>query len=126
MEAQFSVYYQIAAAWLYGSDQGWAIYDHLDDPAVHDLCDKVMVESEELSSMIETGVAATWQDGTKEELWLITPLWEGERQPSYEGVKSKVQSVASGVLGAQRTEEIADWIKTADKSSMAELYRLLA
>jgi 2-methylcitrate dehydratase PrpD len=126
VDAQFSAYFQTAASWLYGSNQGWAVYDHLNDPAIHDLCEKIVVQSKELPSMVWTSLEATWEDGSKKELFLECPLWEGDRMPSYEGVKQKFVSNTSGVLGQKRTEQVAEWIKSSEKDTMGDFFDLLA
>ena len=102
VDAQFSVYFQTAASWLYGSNQGWSVYDRMEDPAISDLCEKIVVDSKDLPSMVYTTIEATWEDGAKEEFVLESPLWEGDRMPSYEGVKQKFVSNVSGVLGRER------------------------
>ena len=126
VDAQFSAYFQTAASWLYGSNQGWAVYDHLKTPAIHDLCEKIVVESRELPSMVWTSIEATWEDGSKKELILECPLWEGDRMPSYVGVKQKFVSNTSGVLGREGTEKVAEWIKSSDKETMGEFFRIVA
>ena len=48
VDAQFSAYYQTAATWLYGDQQGWSIYNHLHESAVQELCGKITIESKVL------------------------------------------------------------------------------
>ena len=126
VDAQFSAYFQTAASWLYSSNQGWAVYDRLNDPVIHDLCEKIAVESKELPSMTWTSIEATWEDGSKDELVLEYPLWESDRMPSYEGVKQKFVSNTSGVLGQEGTEQVAQWIKSSDNETMVDFFQSLA
>lgn len=124
VEAQFSVYYQTAASWLYGSSQGWSVYDRLNDPAIHELCEKVIVVSTSLPSMIYTTMEATWEDGSKQERILEGPLWEGDRMPAYESVKRKFISNASDVLGQKKSEQLADYVKSAEAEPVKRFFEL--
>jgi 2-methylaconitate cis-trans-isomerase PrpF/2-methylcitrate dehydratase PrpD len=126
VEAQFSVYYQTAASWLCGSTLGWSVYDHLDDPKIHELCEKVIVEPQDLPSMVYTTMEATWEDGTKEERILVGPQWEGDRMPSYEGIKQKFVGNVSDVLGGKRTEQLAGYIKSSEAEPMDKFFELLS
>jgi hypothetical protein len=126
VDAQFSVYFQTAASWLYGSNQGWSVYDRMKDPAIHDLCEKIVVESKDLPSMVYTPIEATWEDGSKKELVLEFPLWEGDRMPSYEDVKQKFVSNVSEVLGQDRMGQVTGWIKSSDAEPMGKFFELLA
>ena len=124
VEAQFSVYYQTAASWLYGSSLGWSVYDRLNDPKIHELCEKVIVDSQDLPSMVYTTMEATWEDGTTDERLLEGPLWESDRMPSYEGVKQKFVSNVSEVLGQRKTDQLASYIKSSGAAPMDKFFEL--
>ena len=126
VDAQFSVYFQTAASWLYGSEQSWAIYNHIGDPVVDNLCEKISVESKSLPTILATSVEVTWQDGTTQKLSLESPLWEDDRPPSFEDVHNKFSGLVADVLGNEKTEQISKWIESADRAPSSDLLQLLA
>ncbi|KAF5671386.1 cutinase transcription factor 1 [Fusarium denticulatum] len=110
VDAQFSAYYQTAASWLYGDAQGWAIYDHLNDPAVHSLCDKITIEGKRLPNDLITTMIVTARGGITQEMTLERPKWqEPERPPQNAEVMQKFRSLAILVLGNKKTEKELEW-----------------
>ncbi|KAF4974854.1 hypothetical protein FZEAL_8315 [Fusarium zealandicum] len=120
-------FYQAAASWLYGDDQGWAIYDHIHDPAVHELCDKITIESKEMSDDLITTMIVTYQDGQTREMTLEKPKWqEPERPPHNEEVAQRFKSLAVPVLGDQKADEVIRFATGSLDAPMTGLMNLLA
>jgi 2-methylcitrate dehydratase PrpD len=125
VDAQFSVYYQTAASWLHGSDQGWSIYDRLGDAAVHELCSKIVVEKKDMPNQLSASMSVTWQDGHKKSEYLEFALWEPEREPQDEEVQKKFRLVARGVLGEKRAGAVIHWVMGSMSAPVAGLVELL-
>jgi 2-methylcitrate dehydratase PrpD len=127
VDAQFSIYYQVAAAWLYGSNQGWSIYDRLDDPKIADLADKISVDTADMPFRLNSSMKVTWEDGSVEEMAIDYPLWEPERPASWKDVCDKFESIVPGTLGVERTKKILQWFEKSERDSLvAPLIELLA
>ncbi|KAF5549487.1 DUF453 domain-containing protein [Fusarium mexicanum] len=126
VDAQFSAYYQTAASWLYGDAQGWAIYDHLNDPAVHSLCDKITIEGKRLPNDLITTMIVTARDGTTQEMTLERPKWqEPERPPQNTEVMQKFRSLAILVLGNEKTEKVIEFVTGTIDAPVSQLTELL-
>ena len=78
VDAQFLAYYQAAATWLYGDQQGWSIYDHIHESAVQELCGKITIESKVLDQTndLVTSMTAILENGEVREKTLQQPKWQ--------------------------------------------------
>lgn len=75
VDAQFSVFHQIAVAWIYGVTVGWKVYDHLENPEVSGLREKVKVEIQDSFKVLETQLSVEWDDGTgRKSTWPVPRL----------------------------------------------------
>ena len=85
VDTRFSANYQTAATLLHGDQQGWSIYDNIQDPAVQDLCGKITIELKMLdkNNDLVTTMTATLDNGDVREKTLHQPKWQQpERPPS--------------------------------------------
>ncbi|KAF4451853.1 hypothetical protein F53441_5172 [Fusarium austroafricanum] len=127
VDAQFSAYYQAAASWLYGDAQGWAIYDRANDPAVHALCDKIIIEGRRLSNDLITTMTVTLQDGQTQEMTLERPKGQQpERPPTNAEVVQKFRSLATHVLGNEKVEKVVEFVTGRLEIPVANLIGVLA
>ena len=126
VDAQFSIYFQIAAAWLYGSATGWAVYEKLQDPKVHALADKIEVISDETIDGLETRLTAKWKDGTEKSARLFRPLGEESNPFTKDKIDGKFFGLAGPIYGDDQAVRIRDIIDAFEDHSIAELMDLVA
>ncbi|KAI1432521.1 hypothetical protein GGR50DRAFT_688890 [Xylaria sp. CBS 124048] len=112
VDGQFSMYYQVAIAWLYGMDIGWGMYDkaRMESEEVRGLCDKVEVVIAEDVPDLAVRVTFRWTDGSVTEVGQVFPL--GEVQYPFE----KKRRTAMAIL---------DVIERIHEQTTADLMRLL-
>lgn len=127
VDAQFSAFYQTAASWLYGDNQGWAIYDRIHDPDVQDLCGKITIESKQMENDLITTMVVTFEDGQTSEMTLQRPKWQQpERPPQDEEVAKKFKSLAVPVIGEEKANEIISFVTGKGNELVKELGSLVA
>lgn len=120
VDAQFSIYYQAAVAWLRGAELGWAVYEPalMAEAEVAALCERIECVPDPDVADLEARITVRWaniEDGA-EEAALVYPLGEDQNPFSSEKVKAKFRSLASHAYGADRAAEIAgevDGLETA-------------
>lgn len=120
VEGQFSVYFQLAMAWLHGSGLGWAAYDHLWDEDLDKLTERITVIGDENYKGLETKVTVYFDDGTKLMEELLEPPGEPPNPLNWETVQEKFESLAAPVYGLKKSRQIADMIKTIDTAGNIE------
>ncbi|GKT49816.1 uncharacterized protein ColSpa_09997 [Colletotrichum spaethianum] len=129
VDAQFSIYYQIAIAWLFGMETGWSAYDveKMQSKQVADLCDRieviidVMIGKEFEAKMSFVGV-----DGLGDvEDAMVYPLGENEHPLSSERVQKKFLGLVASVYGTRRAGEILEAVRKLPAGSSSDLIALL-
>ena len=102
VEAQFSIFYHVAVAWLYGHND-WTAYKYLENEDVNYLSSRVRivvddaVPNESLQTVVSVGGKIAR---------IIHPLGEPENPFSKEATVAKFHSMADGVYGEARASEI--------------------
>lgn len=125
VDAQFSSYYQTATSYLYGLDLGWEVYEKRNDPAVRELCSKIMVEVDESQKSFGSVLKVKWTDGTETRKECILPLGEQERPIDWEGVKAKFQRLYVPVHGEDKAEKIAALVASLEDANVKNLMNIL-
>lgn len=125
VDAQFSMYYQVAVAWLYGSWTGWAAYDKLNDPKIHELCDKITVVADPSISDLKTRLNITWEDGKQQQMELLQPMGEDNNPFDKARIDAKFLSLASPVYGQQKAAEILRAVDNLETKDIAAVMYLL-
>jgi 2-methylcitrate dehydratase PrpD len=125
IDAQFSAYYQVANAWLYGSSTGWKAYDKLNDAPLHELCDRISVEQDASCRNFECRIKVRWTDGKELEEVLLEPLGEVSHPFTRDKVDEKFHSLADPVYGKGQAKTIIDMVDCIEKHSVVELLGLL-
>jgi len=121
VDAQFSVYYQTAVSFLYGSNLGWSVYDHLQDEQVKRLSDKIRVEVADIPTLTGTTVAIKWTDGSSSEASVERLLWEEERPVTWSALEGKFRGLISGLLRLEKIDGIVDWTKNISSRTIEDL-----
>ncbi|KAI0811311.1 2-methylcitrate dehydratase [Xylaria sp. FL0064] len=127
VDGQFSMYYQVAIAWLHGMDIGWAMYDpsQMASAEVAALCDKVEVVIKDDVVDLAAQVIFKWADGTTTEASQVFPLGEVEHPFSKERVQGKFLRMVAPAYDEGTARAILATIKEIDQRNTGDLMRLL-
>ncbi|KAK8115851.1 hypothetical protein PG984_012353 [Apiospora sp. TS-2023a] len=125
VDAQFSIYYQVAVAWLYGSAIGWAMYEKLGDAEVLALCRKVTAVVTDDVRDLEARVLFRFADGTTMTEGVVYPLGEDEHPFPREQVHAKFLGVTSACYSEDTQREILDTVERIDEIDVEELLQIL-
>ncbi len=122
VDAQFSVYFQVAAAWLDGKVD-WRSYDKLHDPELLGVT-KAMVQK--LNADLADGAAIVTVDGVENaSLRVDVPSGDPENWMGDAALKHKFMGEAGAVFGTERATEIFDAVLALDvDGSIARLVRM--
>ena len=105
VDAQFSVHFQVAAAWLDGHVD-WSTYDHLSDPDIATLAAHVDVEKD--SRVAKNGSTVTIEvAGETLRKTIDTPLGEPANWINDDRLRDKFQRHAGRIYGSHHAQAIA-------------------
>ncbi|MEK7216934.1 MAG: MmgE/PrpD family protein [Chloroflexota bacterium] len=123
VDAQFSVYFAAAVA-AAGPAYTWDSYRRLTDPTIEALMDKTTVRPGDLTGMA-TDVKITSRRGA----WTMAvpfPKGEPEVPISWPEVEAKFRSLATGLIGAARADEVLAAVQRLETvGDIGEVTRLL-
>jgi 2-methylcitrate dehydratase PrpD len=121
VDAQFSIYFQTAIAWIYGKSLGQAAYKHLQDPVVLDLIQTMVVEVDESYQRLETGIIIEWEGGQVGKWELKAPRGEPGNPISWESALEKFLSLAIPIYGKGKAMGISNTILHFEKHNVKDL-----
>jgi 2-methylcitrate dehydratase PrpD len=123
IDAQFSAYYQVANALLYGSATGMQAYHKLGDAQIHTLCDKISVRTDNSIKQFGAKLEITWSNGggASDTIEQAFPLGEPEHPFTRDRVDEKFASLAAPVYGKGRAAEIIRLVDGLEEHSVEEL-----
>ncbi|KAL0931422.1 uncharacterized protein CTRU02_214157 [Colletotrichum truncatum] len=129
VDAQFSMYYQVAVAWLFGMEIGWSAYDSekMKDGQVADLCDRIEVIIDE-DWKYDFGVRMLFNglDGRENrEEAMLHPLGEVHHPFPSAKVRDKFRGLVKPVYDPERTEMILSAVESLAEGSSQDLLKLL-
>jgi 2-methylcitrate dehydratase PrpD len=125
IDAQFSAYYQVANALLYGSATGMQAYQKLSDTNIHSLCDKITVQTDDSMKQFGAKLEITWSGGKAETIEQAYPLGEEQHPFTRDRVDEKFLSLAGPVYGKGKSAEIIKLIDDLEKHSVEDLLEKL-
>ncbi|CAM1507617.1 Fc.00g072580.m01.CDS01 [Cosmosporella sp. VM-42] len=128
VDAQFSIYYHVAMAWLYGSDLGWTAYhpSKMADTRAAELRGRIEAVSDDTVKDLEARVSFFGTDGVLlAEKCLLYPLGEDENPFGSEKVKSKFLRLAVPVYGVDMAEKIITAVEDIEFKTARGLIDLL-
>ncbi|KAI5917830.1 2-methylcitrate dehydratase [Camillea tinctor] len=127
VDGQFSMYYQVAIAWIHGMDIGWKMYDksNMDSAEVAELCEKVEVMVNDEVVDLEARLTFAWTDGTKTEAGRVFPLGEDEHPFSKARVHSKFLGMVASAYDDRTARAILDVVEKLDRCNAVDLMSLL-
>jgi 2-methylcitrate dehydratase PrpD len=109
VDAQFSVYFQVAAAWLDGRVE-WSSYERLSASDILAMTPRITVVVD--PNMTKAGASVIIDlDGTEISQTVEAPLGEPERPLSWENLEGKFMSLAEPVYGGARAARIAGLVR---------------
>ncbi|KAI6872162.1 hypothetical protein KC318_g6783 [Hortaea werneckii] len=107
IDAQFSAYFQVAHALLYGAKTGdMAAYSRLDDPGINALTEKIVVRTDDGMKQFSARMKIRWNGGEVVERSQEFPLGEMEHPFTRERVVEKFHALADPEVGEERAQEI--------------------
>ncbi|KAI6824282.1 hypothetical protein KC332_g13528 [Hortaea werneckii] len=107
IDAQFSAYFQVAHALLYGAKTGdLAAYSRLDDPGINVLTEKIVVRVDDGMKQFSARMEIRWNGGEEVERSQEFPLGEIEHPFTRERVVEKFHALAGPEVGEERAREI--------------------
>jgi 2-methylcitrate dehydratase PrpD len=125
IDAQFSAYYQVANALLYGSATGMQAYHKLADSNIHGLCDKITVQTDDSMKQFGAKLEITWSDGQSETVEQAFPLGEEQHPFTRDRVDEKFLSLAGPVYGKGKATEIIKLVDDMERHSVEDLLEML-
>ncbi|KAH8649022.1 2-methylcitrate dehydratase [Xylariales sp. PMI_506] len=125
VDAQFSIYYQIAIAWLYGMDIGWKMYEKLGDESVNAWCKKVKVVINSEVRDLEARLTFKFVDATTRKEAVVYPLGEDEHPLTKERIHGKFLGMTKPCYSSETQKAILDVIENLDSHEVMDLLQLL-
>ncbi|KZL85768.1 hypothetical protein CI238_05296 [Colletotrichum incanum] len=129
VDAQFSIYYQIAIAWLFGMEIGWDAYDaeKMQSKQVAVICDRIeVIVDEQLEEEFEVKLLFAGVDGLGDvDDAMVYPLGEDEHPFSRERVQKKFLGLVASVYGESHAGSILEAVHKLPASLANDLVALL-
>ena len=125
IDGQFSAYFQVANALVYGSATGLRAYQRLDDKEIYALCDKITVKTDSKMGGFQAHMVIEWADGSKDATYQEHPLGETQHPFTKDKVDEKFMSLAAPVYGKGKAMEIVKMIDQLERHSIENLLVLL-
>ncbi|KAK3114704.1 hypothetical protein LTR53_006715 [Teratosphaeriaceae sp. CCFEE 6253] len=126
IDAQFSAYFQVAHALLYGAQTGdMSPYSRLDDESIHALTEKISVKTDSSMSGFGAKMCLRWADGKSEDVEQRYPLGEQQHPFTRDRVEEKFLALAMPVYGEEKAAEILRKVGRLEETSVVELLELL-
>lgn len=125
IDGQFSAYYQVANALLYGSNTGMQAYHKLGDANIHSLCDDIKVQTDDSIAQFGAKLEITWSDGKTETVEQAFPLGEEQHPFTRDRVDEKFLSLAGPVYGKGKAADIIKLIDALEQHSVEDLLEVL-
>lgn len=125
IDAQFSAYFQVANALLYGPITGIEAYKKLSDPEIVALCSKTIVIGDEQLDVFAGRLRIQWADGRIDATELQHPLGEAQHPFTRSNVDQKFLSLTVPTFGPDRTQRILGTIDLLEQHTLVGLLSLL-
>ncbi|CAH0034711.1 unnamed protein product [Clonostachys rhizophaga] len=126
VDAQFSAYFQLAHAWLYGSDTGIEFSKRLGDEAIHKLSDKIECVKDDSVKGFGSKLRVQYSDGETKDVDIPFPLGEPEHPFSRDRVEAKYFSLVTPVLGEAKAKDLKNLVENLESHSVSELLQLIS
>lgn len=121
IDAQFSIYFQVANALLYGSTTGIQAYQKLQDPEIVSLCSKTSVLGDPTMTGFSVSMRIEWNDGHVDEFHQQYPLGEVQHPFTRNKVDQKFLSLVEPPVGQERAESVLRYVDNLEKATIESL-----
>lgn len=116
VDAQFSCYFQVANAFLYGMSHDLAAYDRLKDQQIWDMCEKVDCVVDSNMKEFACRIDAFFEDGNGEVADIVrrevlAPLGEKSHPFERKGVEKKFCGLMEPIYGEKRSREVMSYVE---------------
>lgn len=125
IDAQFSAYFQVANALLYGSTTGIQAYEKLKVPEILSICNKTTAETDSSMSGFASSLRVEWADGKIDETRMDYPLGETQHPFTRDEVDEKILDLAEPVYGETQARTIVQVVDGLESHSVGDLLQLV-
>ncbi|GAB7358719.1 hypothetical protein MBLNU230_g3948t1 [Neophaeotheca triangularis] len=125
IDAQFSAYFQVANALLYGSSTGLEAYRKLSDSSIQEVCAKTNVEQDVGMVGFSCKIRVEWVDGAVDEEVMQYPLGEEQHPFTRDRVDEKFLSLATPVYGDEKARKVIELVDGLESHSVEQLLNLI-
>ena len=125
IDGQFSAYFQVSNALVYGSNTGLQAYQRLQDKDIHAQCDIITVTTDSSMTGFAAKMKVEWADGKVEDLRQDYPLGEVQHPFTRDRVDEKFLGLAGPVYGKEKARKIIETIDAIERYSVEDLLVLL-
>ena len=125
IDGQFSAYFQVSNALVYGSNTGLQAYQRLQDKDIRDLCKKITVALDGGMLGFSAKMRVEWADGRTEDLRQDYPLGEVQHPFTRDRVDEKFLGLAGPVYGEEKARRIIERVDAIEEGSVEDLLVLL-
>ncbi|KAK5115284.1 hypothetical protein LTR62_001484 [Meristemomyces frigidus] len=128
IDAQFSAYFQVANALVYGAKTGdMEPYSRLADKTIYAVSEKITVVTDKSMSQFGASMAIIWADDETDEVTQQYPLGEVEHPFTKDKVEEKFFSLADPVYGRDKASQIVKAVAALDaqQGSVTPLIEML-
>lgn len=125
VDGQFSAYFQVANALVYGSKTGLQAYQRLNDEDINALCDKITVKTDDNRDGFSGHMVIEWTDGKVDEKLQQFALGEVQHPFARDRVDEKFMSLAGPVYGKSKAGDIINTIDNIESHTIEDLLVLL-
>jgi 2-methylcitrate dehydratase PrpD len=125
IDAQFSVYFQVGNALLYGANTGITAYQRLQDPEIYSLSNITTVTGDPALQVFAGAMRIEWADGQVDEAEMHHPLGEVQHPYTRERVEEKYLSLVEPVFHGDRARDIIALVDDIEAHHLSDLVALL-
>ncbi|RSL70587.1 hypothetical protein CEP54_001658 [Fusarium duplospermum] len=126
IDAQFSAYFQLAHAWLYGPVTGVEFAKRLKDEPIRILSDKIECIIDGTVKAMGSKLHIEYADGESHDVDIPFPLGEPEHPFNREQAEAKYFCLVVPVLGKEKTQEIKALVEELEEGSVVKLLHMIA
>lgn len=109
VDAQFSVYFQCAVAWLHGG-AGQDSFDLINDPCVLELMSNIDVSGE--ASLPDVGAELALSGDLSRPVRIEQPSGEPQNPIGWDGVAGKFRDLAEPVIGPEHVKRLIAYVRS--------------
>lgn len=126
VDAQFSAYFQLAHAWLYGSNTGVQFSDRLEDEDIWSLSDRIVCVEDPTVTAMGSKLHIQFTDGQSERFDIPHPLGEPEHPYSKSQIEDKYFGLVTPAVGQSKALAVQELVEELENHSVAKLLKVVS